>query len=422
MKQRTIRIIVVFGVVAIIGILTVQVYLFSKAFNIRQKELTQSIQIALQETAKRLYDYNGSTHPNMNPVEQQSAAYFIVNVDDRIEASILEFFLISELEMRNIRLDFEYAIYDCHDDRMVYGDFIRVEDRVRKPSGVGEMPKHQDFIYYFGVLFPGLKGYLFTQMGIWYFFSIILIIVIIFFGYALFVILRQKRLAEIQKDFVDNMTHEFKTPLTSIELAAEVIADEEIRKEPERLSSYARIIKEQSEVIRKQVDRVLQVSNVKRIRHSVNKSEVDLNEAIREVMKDMKQRIDDAGASVQLELHPSPMVILADPFHLYHMILNLLDNALKYGGAKPGISIATAEEKKGFTLRIEDKGPGIAREYRKRVFDKFFRVPTGNIHQIKGFGLGLYYIRNIVKIHDWKVELESDEGTGTRITVRIKKR
>jgi len=406
-------------VISIIGIITVQIYFIQKTLSIKEKQINQSINIALRNVADIISSYNNSTLPYGNPVYQFSSDYFIVNVNDVIDAEILEHYLISEFKSRNIKLDFEYAIYDCHNDEMVYGDYITLTKKsiVRKQKK--NLQKYDKYIYYFGIYFPGIRNYILSDMGIWYFFSAILLIVLVFFGYTLFVIFRQKQLAEIQKDFINNMTHEFKTPLTSISISAEVIGSAEITSEPERLINYSNIIKNQSIALQEQVEKVLQMAETdKRVFH-LKKEEINLHELIDEIVRNSESKLIPNRGEISLKLDSQYSKIYADKFHLSNLILNIIDNSIKYTREEPQITIKTNYINKQIVLSFADKGSGIKKEYHKKVFKKFFRVPTGNIHDVKGFGLGLCYVKRVVLLHKWKIKLESEVGFGTVISIYI---
>ena len=208
----------------------------------------------------QILSYNGSTIPLDNPVEQLSSNYFVVMVNGDIDANLLETLLVNEFKARNLDVVFEYGIFNCVDENMVYGNTISlIENKEAKQSNV-ELPKWEDNDYYFGVMFTNKQSTLLDQMRIWIFSSVVLLIVVLFFAYALFIILKQRKFTETQKQFINNMTHEFRTPISTIQLSSAVLKDPEIVKDAERLNTYANIIKEESEKLLHQVENVLQVA------------------------------------------------------------------------------------------------------------------------------------------------------------------
>ncbi|OQX73232.1 MAG: hypothetical protein B6D64_14130 [Bacteroidetes bacterium 4484_276] len=419
MKRNQIRFIVILGAFAIIGITVVQVYWLKKAWNIREIQFNQTIFIGLKTVAEKLSVYNQTILPNENPVNQLSSNYFVVNVTSVIDANILDYYLKTEFDKLNIKTDYEYAIYDCHDDKMVYGNYVSVMGKGKPIKLTTNMPKYDEYVYYFGIYFPSKTNYLTGDMAIWMVFSVILLISVIFFGYAIFIILQQKRLSELQKDFINNMTHEFKTPISSINISADVISNPDITKNPERLKTYGAIIKQENSRLNKQVEKVLQIARIEQNGFELKMEKVDLHEVIGNVINNCTANNNHKEALVTAQLDGGEMIILADHLHITNILHNLLDNAIKYSDKQPRIIVSAKKTGSKILITIEDNGPGIIRDYQKKVFQKFFRVPTGNVHDVKGFGLGLYYVKNICRAHHWKISLESGPGNGTKFFIEI---
>jgi two-component system phosphate regulon sensor histidine kinase PhoR len=419
MKRNTIRLTIITGIISIIGIIVVQVYLLQKNFSLKERQLNQSIQIALRNVAEILSEYNNSVLPYENVVYQYSSNYYLVNVNDIINAELLEHYLIKELNRINLNLDFEYGIYDCHTDKMVYGNYVQMSDNNHVKKTSKNLPKYDEYIYYFGVYFPDRQKYVLSDFVIWYILTAILLIVIIFFGYTQFVILRQKQLSEIQKDFIDNLTHEFKTPITSLKLSAEVLTDKEIINEPARIRKYVSIINEQSQKLLEQVDNILQMTNTDVRKLILNKKETNLHEVIQRVADSFNLSLKNKKGQILLNLNAKNPMINADENHLTNVLYNLIDNSLKYTVNDPQINVLTNNVNNRILLYIIDNGIGIPKEYCNKVFKKFYRIPTGNICNVKGFGLGLSYVKRIVSAHKWKIKIESNEGGGCRFIISI---
>jgi len=387
--------------------------------NQENQQMNQTITIALTSVAEDLARYNDAELPRQNPVFHHSPDYYIVNVNTHIEPDILEQFLVTEFKIRRLTLDFEYGIYDCQTDKMVYGRLVRFGENLRiKPMQQG-LPKSADYLYYFGIHFAGRNQMIMDSLGIWYFFSFILFLVIIFFVYTQMIILRQRRYTEVQRDFINTMTHEFKTPLASLTMSADVIQRPDILQEPERLFRYGEIIRSQVNHLLKQVELVLEMGGPAGDKLLIKKVPVRLKELIAEICEQMELRIHCSKGSLSLDYQSKIKMIEADPLHLTNIILNLLDNALKYSGDIPLISVSVTDSPYGLMIGVRDQGIGIPSKLKKRVFDKFYRVPTGNVHNTKGFGLGLYYTKNVVRAHGWKINLESKEGQGSTIQIII---
>ncbi|NNE28915.1 MAG: HAMP domain-containing histidine kinase [Saprospiraceae bacterium] len=421
MKNSTIRRVIILGAIAIIGILGIQTYWVLQTLDIKEKEFNQTASTALIEVARKLARINGSVLPNQNLVTQRTSNYFIVNINEEIDANLLEHYLKTEFEERALKTDFEYGIYNCSSDQMVYGELISFSKESLDEIPREDLPKYADLDYYFGVRFPKRVSFLLASMNLVVIFSVILFLTIAFFMYSMLVILRQRRLSEMQTDFINNMTHEFKTPISTIKISADVFENSDLIREDPRLKRYAGIITEQNQRLNEQVEKVLQIARIERDTIQLNLEEVNLNDLLQDVIRNAEPKLEKLGGELTLHLPTKQIQIEADRTHLLNIFFNLIDNAMKYSPGEPKIDISLNEEEKLFKVSIKDEGPGIPEEYQERVFEKFFRIPTGNVHDVKGFGLGLFYIKSICKAHGWKVALESKEGKGTEISISMKK-
>jgi two-component system phosphate regulon sensor histidine kinase PhoR len=279
-----------------------------------------------------------------------------------------------------------------------------------------EVPAWKNDGYYFGVQFPMVEATLISQMGIWGFSSIVLLIVIFFFVYTLFVILKQKRLSEIQKDFINNMTHEFKTPLSTIAISTSVLKDPTIVHTPERLLNYATIIENENQRLQQQVERVLQMARLETEDLGLKKEKHDGHELIKEAAAN---NLLTSKASITLLLEAKQTSLKVDKLHLINVIFNLLDNAIKYNQHVPAISIRTFNADEKIFIEIKDNGIGISTEAQKKIFHRFYRVPTGNLHDIKGFGLGLSYVKLIIEGHKGRITVTSQPGNGSCFLIEL---
>ncbi len=420
MENNIIRRVVILGAITIIGILGIQGYWVMRTWDIQQQEFSQTVKIALLSVAKELETLNGrNSLPIKGLISQQSSNTYIVNINDEINANTLEFYLQKELEARAVNADFEYGIFDCESREMVYGRRINYSEDKELNTQTNPLPTNGDFDYYFSVRFPNQKGYLLEDMRLAIFFSIILFFSILFFIYSMFIIMRQKRLSEMQKDFINNMTHEFKTPISTIKISADVFLKNEVIKNDQRLSRYAQIIKEQNQRLNMQVEKVLQLAKIERNGFSLKKEAVNVHELLAEITASAQVRLGEVKGSLITEFNATQPNIQADRLHLNNILYNLIDNAIKYSYENPEVRLTTRNEGNQFIISIEDNGIGITRENQQRVFDKFYRVPTGDIHNVKGFGLGLFYVKNICDAHEWELELHSEPGKGTKIEVLI---
>lgn len=400
--------------ISIAGITVTQIYWVRKAFDIRENQFNRDTKTALGNVARYIFETNQLPVGSNNPVRQVSSNYFIVQVNGPIDASILELLLVTEFEKRNIDADFEYGIYDCVENCMVGGNYISPR-KVKSVSQFPETPKFPSDTYYFAVQFPHLEANIVSQMGIWGFSSAVTLVVILFFGYTLFVILKQRRLSEVQKDFINNMTHEFKTPISTIAISAEVLKNPAILTTPDRLLSYATIIQTENQRLKLQVERVLQMAELDQEDIGLTLETFDLHELIRDSVASRSLSLE---GKILLDLKATSSMVLADKLHLTNVIHNLLDNGIKYNQSVPSLNVSTRTlGSHQLELSVEDNGIGIAPHEQSRIFDKFYRVSTGNVHDVKGFGLGLNYVQRIVEKHRGQITVMSSIGKGSTFRV-----
>lgn len=417
MSRNTIRFVVVLATLSILGLSATQIYWVRKVYSLKESEFNLSVNNALYKVSERLCDCEISKLPGNHPVDQLSSNYFVVNLNDMIDPVYLDFYLKDELSKRNVITDFEYGIFDCTSQDMVYTNFVQFDPNQDNELSTAQFPTLKSDTYYFGVYFPGKTGLLLSQMGIWVFLTGVMGLVIIFFAYTLFVILKQKRLSEIQRDFINNMTHEFKTPISTIAISSEVLKGPEIIQDRPRLLNYATIIQNEANRLRQQVERVLQMATLEKEDLGLKREQVDLHEIISKAISSIEVPLSEREGVIEKDLNAVNSNIIGDKMHLTNIIYNLLDNSIKYSKGQPEIKISTHNRDSKITIEIKDRGIGIASEYTKKVFHKFFRVPTGNIHDVKGFGLGLNYVQIIVKALRGEINLESEVGKGSTFTI-----
>lgn len=412
MSRNSLKIVIILAAISIIGIAVTQIYWVSRALDIRENQFNRDVNTALRNVAAQIFEINKTPSPANNPVNQLSTNYFVVAVNGVVDMSLLEFLLVNEFEKKNITADFEFGVYDCSDNCMVYGNFISTRSD-RKMASITDLPTWKDEGYYFGVQFPFLQANLLSQMGIWGFSSAVLLIVVLFFVYTLLAILKQKRLSEIQKDFINNMTHEFKTPIATIAISSEVLKNPGISKEPDRLLKYATVIENESNRLKQQVERVLQMAQLDEKKIELHTERFDVNDLLKEAVQNCALALPGNRGNIELKLNGAQHTIVGDKLHLTNVINNLIDNAVKYNSNEPQIVVRIYNKKNMFCIEVEDNGMGIAPENHNKIFERFYRVPTGNVHNVKGFGLGLNYVKLIVKAHKGSINLDSTLGKGT---------
>jgi two-component system phosphate regulon sensor histidine kinase PhoR len=246
-----------------------------------------------------------------------------------------------------------------------------------------------------------------------------ILIIIGTFYYTIATVIRQKRLSDIKNDFINNMTHELKTPISTISLACEALNDADMAKTPRLVENYSRMIAEENKRLAQLVENVLQSALLEKSDFKLQIAPVDVHQIIERVLKSMRMHIEKRKVKIDLQLKAVRHEIEADTVHLTNVVFNLVDNALKYTPESPEIKIETREQNGQFVLAVSDNGIGISRDQQKKIFEKLYRVPTGNIHNVKGFGLGLSYVKVIVEMHHGQIKLESEPEVGSTFSVYL---
>ena len=411
MSRSLIRLLVVLSVIAIVGILTVQAVWLRRAYALGERQFRQTAFVALQEVADKVARLN-QVQQAKSAVTQLSPSYFVVRTDAPIDPVLLEHYLQDAFRQHRLLTDFEYGIYNCESERMVYGAYVSSANSAaaiparRTVSRKRSLPRIPGYTYYFEIRFPGQAGVVAGQLDGWLVSTAAVGLVVLLFGYTLWVVLRQRRLTEIQRDFINNITHELQTPVSTLRIAAGVLQQPDIIQQPDRLRQYARIVNEESRRLQQQVQNVLQLARRQRTGFVPEHTEVDLNEV-------MTTLAGQYLPPLQLDLQPGPAPLLADRYALETLLTNLIDNARKYCHDVPNVTLSTRTQAGKLIWSVADNGIGIAKTHHRAVFRQFYRVPTGDIHDVKGFGLGLYYVRQVARAHNWRIRLESVPGQGS---------
>jgi two-component system phosphate regulon sensor histidine kinase PhoR len=247
----------------------------------------------------------------------------------------------------------------------------------------------------------------------------LLLVLVFCFGYTLFSIIRQKKISEMKTDFINNMTHEFKTPVSTIMIASEALKDSEIVNDKSRIARLANIIYEENERLGSHIERVLNIAKIDKNDFKLDKKPLDVNEMISIVVDSMSLKLQKCNADVVMELDADNAVINADELHFSNVLYNLIDNAIKYSEENPQITISSANKNGHVIIKVADKGIGMSRDQQAKIFEQFYRIPTGNVHNVKGFGLGLSYVNTIVKRLNGTINVRSEKDKGSEFELKF---
>ncbi|MBN2634773.1 MAG: HAMP domain-containing histidine kinase [Prolixibacteraceae bacterium] len=418
MKGKTLKYIIFLATISIAGVLFIQFVLLRNSYKYSEKQFTESTTVALKEVAWQLLQDSGNSanFDSITPVEIVSTNTYRVYVQV-FDRELLKQHLIEELKNHEIYSEFEFAVFNPETEQMGEGTLITTD--LEEEKTYFTFPLSKRCTDYFIVHFPNRTSYFNSQLSIWYFFTALLLLVVFFFGYTLWVIIKQRQLSEIQKNFINNLTHELKTPISSIGLSAKVINDKKILETPQRLFEYARIIQEQNNRLSKNVENVLNLASIEKNRIHLDREKINLTDFLSATIEHFSQSDFGQKASIYTQLNGFTAIIFADKFHFSNLIVNILENAVKYCEKKPEIHIELKKKKNKYELEIKDNGIGISKEHRKKIFKKFYRVPTGNVHNVKGFGLGLDYVYKIVKAQGWEIRVDENPKGGSIFTLTI---
>lgn len=395
-----------------------QYYATKKSYKYNDNMFNLKVTVAMTSVVNRILAINQDPAPT-EPVKQLTDNYFVANVNDTPQPYLLETLLREEFQKEQLTDDFEYGIYDCFNDSIVFGSRVEFDEplgEVRQEKVDIDIPVNMDG-HYFGVLFPNKSTSILKELDTQIYAVILVILILIFFSYTIYILLRQKRLSEVKTDFINNMTHELKTPISTIGLSADVLSNPNVLKDEVRLKQYVSIIKSESDRLKSQVEKVLQLATLTPRKANLNRERLDLHKVILGAVTTVHPAVEEASGKIEVKLEASNPIVQGDPVHITNVIYNLLDNAQKYTDKEPLISISTRNEKGKLYITISDNGVGMKPSQLRMIFDKFYRVPTGDLHNVKGFGLGLFYVKTIVKAHKGKITVESTPGVGSSFTI-----
>ena len=423
MKFSTLNIIVFVGLIAIVGVLTMQLLMLNQAYAFEKKEIGENIHFALQHVVNKIYRDNNSDLPAASPIKKVSEDYYVVNVDDAFEAPILEYYLNLEFQKVKMDMDYEYAIYDCASDEMVYGEYISSSGTAEKNEKKCEncFTKKEGLVYYFAVRFPDLKYSYISSLQQYWIYTGVLFLVLVIYVYSVFLLLKQKKYSELQKDFINNMTHEFKTPLSSILIASNYAAKQPEIERNVKLNKYLEIIIEQSNKLNLHIEKILNVAKSDEMHRGIHKKEFNIVDSLELVKENALLKY--GHANVNLTSLKDSYSLYADEFHFYNIAFNILENAMKYGpNGSTEVNINLVETDKKLEIRFSDNGPGIPKDHIDYVFDRFYRVPRENREEVEGFGIGLFYVKKICDLHKWKISIANNPEKGITVTIAIPKK
>jgi two-component system, OmpR family, phosphate regulon sensor histidine kinase PhoR len=415
--------IVVLITLSVVGILFIQMSWIQNAIKLKHEEFQREVDNTLKQTKEAIYSRYIYNHKYFIP-DEESKRFHLRNhftVEGSFNKDEIKEIIRKELKNNNIKKSFEYCITNIYKNSILQSDGFQMSDQ-ETAFRIELSP--EDSYRARETLFLSIredKNLIIREMG-WMIVASIVFTTIIVLAFAVTVrtLFNQKKLSEIKSDFINNMTHELKTPLATISLAIDALTNEKVIHDADKIKIYSSMIKEENKRMNKQVEKILQAARLEKEEIRLTLQKLDAHQIISKVAHNMVLQVQEKNGSIDLRLAATDPMIDADEVHFSNIIFNLLDNAMKYSTEAPKIFVETLKHGNGmFTIKVKDNGIGMDRETQSRIFEKFYRAHTGNIHNVKGFGLGLSYVKAIVDAHDGKIKVESNPGKGSTFTITL---
>ena len=345
-----------------------------------------------------------------------------IPIQNRINPALLDSTIQQSLQEQGIKMPYAYGIFVPNKDSVILASDYNLTENIRNSEYKSRLFPNDIFVEKneLALFFPQSKFHLLKQTGTLVFTSLIFIAIIIFsFTYTMRTIFKQKQLSSLLTDFINNMTHEFKTPISTITLASESITNPAIIQNKKKLTKYSTIIQDESARMRNQVEKILQMAALEEGDFDLNLSKIDIHNLITSALKNIAVQIESKKGKISRDLSAQNYILEGDLIHLSNIIYNILDNALKYTIKSPEIKMSTENVDNQLKIIIKDNGIGLKPEEKERIFEKYYRVPTGNVHNIKGFGLGLCYVKLMIEAHGGRIEVTSTFNEGSLFTLLL---
>jgi two-component system, OmpR family, phosphate regulon sensor histidine kinase PhoR len=415
-RSSTIRLGIFISTLIIATILIFQLAWLKKVYRFEQKEFDHSIVKVIRGLYEDL-DVSAYNSSHLNElIERAETHLYLAQITLPVNDDSLVSYLQYELEDFGIFTNCQLGVYSSARDKYIYTEVLTsagVREKIK--TGLPVQTRKYDYI---ALYFPNREQYILSQMNFWIISSAILLIVLVLFSANLYYFYREKFFNETQKDFIHNFTHEFKTPVSVIGLAADVLKNKNIIEKPDKLVTYAGIVEYQANYLHSQIEKLLQFAYTESGKLHLKKEAVDIHQLIHESVINLAPLISDKNAELHYSLDAVNSIVQCDRNYMLIVITNLIDNAVKYS-KYPVITIATRNDKQGLQFSIKDNGIGIEKRHIKKLFKKFYRVRSGDLYIAKGFGIGLTFVKKILDSHGGEIKIKSEPGEGSTFIVEL---
>ncbi len=417
--KRKLNLLIIVTSLAFLGILITQGYWVKRAIDLKKDLFYNHVNVALNTVSNKMFDHQlvASSQYISSPCNGHLLSE--KPIEEILDPAILDSLIRCAFSGLDIGRSYAYAVYSSQDSVFVMGKYADYRTGIlNSPHQINLTCLYRPDVYMLSMYIPNTSGLVLKNAAFWMILSAAFsIMVIAGYFYLLSNLLRQKKLSLIKSDFINNITHEFKTPLSTINITGEMLEKQDIISSPEKVGRYARIILDENNRLREQVDHILQLSVLDHEAMNINKKEVSVHSVIRQLLPGFRMYVRDKKGDIRTHLDARPDRVMADKNHFSGILSNIIDNAIKYSPEKPEILISTSNVNGWIEICIRDNGIGIRKENQKQVFKKMYRVPTGDLHDVKGFGIGLHYAKTMTEAHGGKIKLESEPGKGSTFRV-----
>jgi two-component system phosphate regulon sensor histidine kinase PhoR len=420
MQQRRFNLYVILAAIAFSGILLSQAYWVFNGQLLQREQFDHRVEIVLRTVLNRLLEYH--IGQKLRCLEAGEPCVMLEqSFELAIPATLIDSIVKEEFSGLGIDNHYYYAVFSRPTKQFSAGRYLGFEDQIIN-SKYHQSLKSLFFSgdYVLAAVFPKLQNQTFASFTLVVLLSALFLLTLFFsFLSTVSLVRRQKRLSRVKADFLNNMTHELKTPIASIGLAAEMLSKPVVASAPEKVTRYAAVVKDESNRLQTLVDHVLMSAMLEESKVRLNKQKINLSELVENVLNKFRYRIDDQSGNLEVSLQPEIPPVYLDKLHITNVLSNLLDNAIKYSRGAPDIRVNLRCINNWIVLSVSDKGIGIRSEEKDLIFKNLYRSHTGNQHDVKGFGIGLFYVKKIVELHGGKVTVESESGVGSVFEVHL---
>jgi two-component system phosphate regulon sensor histidine kinase PhoR len=417
-RSKTLRLVILTSTVLITIIIAIQLIWLQKVYMYEEKQFNINVSKSIRGLYTDMELVNDASDNVQKKIDNPNPDTYIFKIDCTPNLDSLWLNLKAEFTDFDVYTDCKAGIYSTEQNKYIEEQYIDLPDAYHPSDKQNHLPVVKKDYSYILLFFPHRGQYILKQMMFWIASSGLLLLVLIGFGASIFYLYRQKFFNETQRDFVNNFTHEFKTPLAVIKIAAEVLQQNNITEKPDRLKNYAGIINEQTSHLQAQVQRLLEIAYTDRSSLPLEKENFDTNILIQEAINDLQPLIEQKNTNLKTTFALPDAIIKADKAYLRLSVINLIENAIKYS-ASPEIYITTTVEGNDICISVKDNGIGIAKEHQRKIFERFYRITDGELHTHKGFGLGLNFVKKVIDTHNGEIRVESEPGKGSTFTIRI---